>query len=186
MLRYNLLFIHVVSAMGIFTALGMEALALAQLRRAEDDTSARGALAALASTRRIFGPSALMLLLSGVWLASAYWRWQGAWMGLGLLALIAVGAIGGVITGRHVSRIQKNTGSGTVGRSLTESLPMLQTSFVIRAAMLVAVVYLMTVKPTPIISLIVLGTSVVAGFLLSRIFSRSETRHAAPVANASR
>jgi hypothetical protein len=147
MLRYNLLFVHIISAMGVFTSLGMEALVLIQLRRAQDSASARAALAAFSAIQRVSGLSMLVLLLTGLYLATAYWQWRGAWMGSGILGLVAVGAVGGVMTGRRVARLRTSLGAGETGASLGESLPALRASLGIRAALLVGVVYLMTVKP---------------------------------------
>lgn len=172
MLRSNLLFVHVISAMGLFATLGMEALAIGQLRHATDGASGRGALTALASSQRIGGPLALTLLLSGLWLASAFWRWQGAWMGLGFVALIVIGALAGAVTGRLVRRLQRTLNAGTLSASLLESLPTLRTSFAMRSAIAVGVVYLMTAKPTSVVSLSVFGASIVAGLFLSRSTSR--------------
>ena len=177
MLRNVLLFTHVISAMGLFTALGMEALALTQLRRASDSAAARAALAGLESTRRISGPSAGLLLLTGISLA-AYWRGQGAWMGLGLAGLVAVGAIGGVLTGRRVGGLEKKLGEGVMGTALTDALPALRTSLVLRGALLTAVVYLMTARPGPVGSLSALGAAVVVGLVLSRTRRRAESLQA--------
>lgn len=147
MLRYNLLFIHVISAMGVFTALGIEVLALAQLRRAADGATAGAALAGFRSSQRIGGPSMLVLLLTGLRLASAYWHWQGAWIGLGLAGLVSIGVVGGLMTSRRVNRLQKSLGEGEPGTLVLEALPALRRSFVIRAVLVTGVVYLMTVKP---------------------------------------
>lgn len=178
MLRYNLLFIHVVSAMGMFAALGMEVLALTQLGRARDRATARTALAAVGSSQRVGGASMPVLVLTGFYLATAYWQWQGAWIGLGLVGLVAIGAVGGVITRRRIGRLQKSLGDGGVGASWIEAFPALWTSFMIRAALLAGAVYLMTVKPGRAVSLGVLGTAVVAGLVLSRARPRAETLRA--------
>jgi hypothetical protein len=172
MLRSSLLFIHVIGAMGIFVALGMEALALAQLRRASDGAAARAALAALGAGQRVGGPSMLLVVLSGLYLATAYWRWQGAWIGLGFLGLVSIGAVGGLMTGRTVSRVRKSLETSGTITPLVEVRPTLWASFVIRAALLVAVVFLMTVKPGPVGSLAALGTAVAAGLIVSRTGGR--------------
>jgi hypothetical protein len=174
MLRSNLLFIHVVGAMGIFVALGMEALALAQLRRAADSAAARAALAALGAAQRVGGPSMLLLVLSGLYLATAYWRWEGAWIGLGFLGLVSIGAIGGLMTGRNVNRLRKGRETSATVTSLAEVAPTFWASFVIRAALLVAVVFLMTAKPGPVGSLAALGTAVAAGLIMSRTGRRAD------------
>ncbi len=147
MLRSNLLFLHVVSAMGVFAILGMEALALTQVRRAADVPSVRAALGALRLGQRMAGPSLLVLVLSGGYLASAYWHWRGAWMGLGFLGLLVIAAIGRLMTGRTVGRLRAALEAGGEMATVRQARPALQRSFAVRLALLVAIVYLMTVKP---------------------------------------
>ena len=147
MLRSNLLFIHVASAMGIFAALGIEVRALAHLRRATGGATARAALADLGTARRVGGPAMLLLIVSGFWLATAYWHWRGAWMGLGLLGLALIGAVGRLMTGRAVRRVSPHLDQPGFDAVLREADPALLRSFLIRTVLLTAVVYLMTVKP---------------------------------------
>jgi hypothetical protein len=125
----------------------MEVLALAQLRRAPDGATARVALAGFRASRHVAGPSMLLLLLTGLRLARAYWQWRGAWIGLGLAGLVSVGLVGGLMTGRRLGRLQKSLGDGGTATPWITGFPALRTSFMIRAALLAAVVYLMTVKP---------------------------------------
>ncbi len=89
----------------------------------------------------------LLLLVSGFWLATAYWHWQGAWIRLGLLGLVAIGAAGGLMTGRAVRRLSPQLNEPEFEAVLREVDPSLRWSFLIRVALLAAVVYLMTVKP---------------------------------------
>jgi uncharacterized membrane protein len=147
MLRSNLLFIHVISAMGIFLALGIEGIALAQLRRATDGAAVRAALVSFSAVQRVAGPSMLLLLISGLYLAKAYWQWKGAWMGLGFLGLVAVGAIGGVLTGRNMRRLRKalETGGEIAAAGIAHGI--FRMSYALRLVLLALVVYLMTVKP---------------------------------------
>jgi hypothetical protein len=147
LLRSYLLFIHVASALGVFTALGVESIALAQLRRAAGSDTARVALSDLGSARRLSGPAMLLLIVSGFWLATAYWHWQGAWMRLGLLGLVTVGAVGGLMTGRAVRRLGSHLNEPGFDAVLRDVNPSLRQSFVIRVCLLSVVIYLMTVKP---------------------------------------
>jgi hypothetical protein len=158
MLRYNLLFLHVAAAMGTFMALGIEALALTQLRRASSGDAEREALAAVGSSRRVSGVSMLVLLLTGLALAGRYWQWQGAWIGAGLVGLVAIGTIDRLMSGRHLR----------------------WTSFAIRTALLAGVIYVMTVKPGRVVSLGVLGAAVVVGLVVSRALPRSGAPRATP------
>jgi len=147
MLRYITLFIHISAALGVFTALGIEFLALTQLRRAEGGAEAREALAGFRSSQRLAGPAMLLLLLTGLRLATAYWHWQGTWMPLGLAGMVTAGLIGGVLTGRRVRRLSRSLGDDGPGRPWSDDLAVLRTSFMMRAALLLGVVFLMTVKP---------------------------------------
>lgn len=148
MLRSNLLFFHVASALAIFAALGIEMLALAHLRRATGGAPARAALADLRTARRVGGPAMLLLIASGVWLATAYWHWQGAWMRLGFLGLILIGAVGGLMTRHAVRRLSPLVNEPGFDAVLRDADPALRWSVVIRTVLLAAVVYLMTVKPS--------------------------------------
>jgi hypothetical protein len=147
MLRSNLLFVHVISAMGIFVALGIEGIALGQLRRASDGAAAGAALGSFGAVQRVAGPSMLLLLVTGLYLAKAYWQWRGAWIGLGLLGLVVVGAIGGLMTGRNMRRLRKALESGSETAAIGNAHRMFRASFALRFALLAIVVYLMTVKP---------------------------------------
>ena len=56
------LYVHIVGALGLFVALGLEWTALARLRGAATAEEARGALGALAPTR-VIGPLSLAAIL---------------------------------------------------------------------------------------------------------------------------
>src|SRR4051812_11421578 len=135
-LRSNLLFFHVASALAIFAALGIEVLALAHLRRATGGAPARAALADLGTARRIGGPAMLLLIASGFWLATVYWHWQGAWMRLGLAGLILIGAAGALMTGRVVRRLKPLLDQPGFDAALRAADPALRWSFVIRTVLL--------------------------------------------------
>lgn len=179
MLRYSLLFIHVASAMSLFTALGMEAIVLAQLHRMKDGAGTPAALTALGASRRVGGIGSLFLLLSGATLATIYWHWQGAWMGLGLVGLVAIGAVGGATTGRVVKRLQGRLDDGHADTSPADVVPALRQSFVMRAALLTGVVYLMTVKPGPFASAGALAIATVVGLVWGRSGARAAMPRAA-------
>ena len=134
--------------MGVVAALGVEALALTHLRRATGSTEPRSALADLGVARRIEGPSLLFLLLTGFWLATAFWHWQGPWIRAGFLGLVVMGAVGGAMTGRVLRRLARRADGQTVVAESHGARRVMLRSFVIRALLLAAVVFLMTVKPT--------------------------------------
>ncbi|HMA22472.1 MAG TPA: hypothetical protein VKP00_00725, partial [Gemmatimonadaceae bacterium] len=62
------LFLHIVGALGIFASLAIEQAGLVNLRRASTTAQAREWLSMLRVTQRIQGPSALLLLATGLYM----------------------------------------------------------------------------------------------------------------------
>lgn len=147
MLRSNLLFVHIISAMALFLTLGIEAVALSQLRRATDGAAARSALGSFGTVQRLAGPSMLLLLLSGLYLTKAFGEGKGAWIALGLVGLVTMGGVGGLMTGRRVRRLRKAVEAGGDVSPLAQAYGAFRTSYLLRLALATLVVYLMTVKP---------------------------------------
>ncbi|MGH7634488.1 MAG: hypothetical protein ACRENC_12210, partial [Gemmatimonadaceae bacterium] len=73
MLHTAILFVHVASAMGIIAGVGIEGVGLAQLRRVDANTPLAHAMGFLRQAQRVAGPSMGLTLLSGLYLAGAYW-----------------------------------------------------------------------------------------------------------------
>lgn len=179
MLHYSLLFIHVASAMAIFASLGMEAAGLAQLRQATDEPSIRASLATFGSSQRTGGPGGLVLVLSGFILATMYWHWRGAWMGLGFVGIVAVMAVGGTMTRRALKRLSQANDDGRSRALPLDVMPALRQSFAIRVALLTGVVFLMTAKPEPPVALGALVLAAVIGLVVGRGIAREQGARAA-------
>jgi len=97
-------FLHVVGALGLTAAVGVEAAGLIGLRRA---TSADEALLRLRSRRWVLliGPASIGLVLAtGIYLTVAEWG-ADAWLLVSLISLVALAGIGGVLTGVPMARI---------------------------------------------------------------------------------
>ena len=97
-------FLHVVSALGLTAAFGVEAAGLVGLRRA---TSAAQALLWLRTRRWVLliGPGSIGLVLAtGIYLTVAEWG-TGAWIVVSLVSLVALASIGGVLIGVPMVRI---------------------------------------------------------------------------------
>jgi hypothetical protein len=173
MLRYLLLFVHVASAMGVFAALGIEAGALSQLRGAAGPADVRTILRAFGLVRLVGALSLVGVLLSGLYLATTVWHWRGPWIGLGFLGLVLTAGIGGVATRRGVTQLEQAAAGGGGGGPVDyRRAPILRASLQARVAILVGVVYLMTVKPAGLAALTVLalavGLAAVAGAFAMR------------------
>ncbi len=163
------LFLHIVGALGLFAALGLEWTSLRQLRRATTVEQARAWFDVLGLVRRI-GPAALAaILLSGFYLMATEWGWT-AWIGVALVGmgvLAALGALNGVplaALGRELT-----THQGTLAVPVRQRLqnPRFVASIQTRVALVLGIVFLMTVKPDLGGSLLTIGLAVVLGLVAS-------------------
>jgi hypothetical protein len=159
MVRTVLVFIHVISAIGVFGALAIEGAVLLQIRRSADSVQLRTALDDFRLVPRMAIPSLLVTILSGLYLTATVWGWRAAWIDVGLLGLIVTAAIGAATTGPRIARLQ-TTLNGDDRRD-----PILPASFIMRTSILIGIVFLMTVKPPLGASLIAMATAAGAALL---------------------
>ncbi len=143
-------FLHVVGALGLFAALGLEWAGLRNLRRAVSIGQVREWTGLLAAIRSVGGPAGLLLLVTGLYLTATRWGHQ-AWIGLGLLGLLLIAGLGAVLTGRRVGAIARAIPpeEGPAPPALRRLLrdPALTRSAWLRTCLALGVVFLMSVKP---------------------------------------
>src|ERR1051325_8515153 len=107
-------FLHIVGALGLFAALGLEWASLLNLRRATAAGQAQeGApppppppppaagqakewARLLASLRTVAGPAALTILVTGIYLTATRWGGQG-WIGVGLGGVVLIAVLGATL-----------------------------------------------------------------------------------------
>ncbi len=177
------LFVHVVSALGVFAALSLEAVALLHLRRATSASEARLWLEFAPGLPFLAIGSLMLLLLSGFFMTTQMSGWTLAWPRAAMGALILIGPLGAV-TGRRMRAIRiasaanKPNGSELMGKLRD---PILIFSMNMRIALVLGIVLLMTAKPELRQSLGIVVSSVFLG-LISTVFWRRES--AAPIARA--
>jgi hypothetical protein len=161
-----LLFLHVTAAMGIVAGLGIEGFALVQLRAARSIAEARVALGSTRYVQRVMGVSLLAAILTGIYLATAYWGWRGAWMGMALLAILAMGLVGGFMTGRPTMHVMRPSGDALGAAEIAALQGRLSLSYVIRLGLFLGIVFLMTTKPTSgLVALLVVVIAAAVGVL---------------------
>jgi hypothetical protein len=164
------LFFHVVGALGFFIALGLELFNLQQLQRLRTVEQVGEWFAATRAWRGLAGISMLVILVAGTYMTIAAWR--GAdWIGVAFTAMIVQGVIAGVLTMPRMRAIQKAMSGehGVISPTLDNLLhhPLLWISMLVRLGIGLGIIYLMTVKPVLITSLVVMAISVVVGLALA-------------------
>lgn len=147
----TLLFLHVLGGVGVYVALGIEAVALARFQRADTRADA-GLWLRVLLLPRWFAPLSMLLALgSGIWMTVMVWGHR-AWIFGAFLALLAMALAGGGVTGRLLRRlraalaIMEDAALPGAFRSAAAS-PALAASLRLRIALGVGVLALMSMKP---------------------------------------
>lgn len=174
------LFLHIVGALGIFASLAIEQAALVNLRRASTTGQVREWLSLLRVLQRIQGPSALILLATGLYMMTVSWRHQ-AWAGLGLVGMVLMATIGAVVTGRRMRAIGPTVpaADGPLPAALRQRLddPALRMSASVRVALALGIVFNMSVKPATDGAVAALVVATVLGMLAAQL-GRGSSREA--------
>ena len=175
-LRSLFVFIHVVSAMGVFGTLAIEGAVLLRLRRAADRA---GRLDVLSGFRllRILAPLSLApTMMSGMYLVRTVWGWHAAWINVAFASLVPAVVVGVTTTALRVAHLRKAHADGE-SRGLQADCrrdPILSVSFVMRTAIFTGIVFLMTVKPGFEESLVGMGAATAVGIFASLAVAMSK------------
>jgi len=151
------LFLHVVGALGFFVALGLEWVSLQQLQRVTTVEQLSQWFKSGAGMRALGGISMLVILVAGIYMTIAVWG-GAQWIPVAFIAMIVIGAIGGIVSRSRMGAIKKamEGQSGAISTDLTRAIfhPALWISMLSRVGMGLGIVFLMTVKPDLMTSLI--------------------------------
>jgi len=168
---YNIaLFFHVVGALGYFIALGLEWFNLQQLQRTSTVEQVGEWFKITGRLRGIGGISMLLILIAGFYMTFA--AWGGAdWISVAFGAMILQGVLAGVLTSPRMRAIQKAIAneSGPITPALDALLhhPLLSVSMLARVGIALGIIFLMTVKPALMGSLITIAVGLVVGLALA-------------------
>jgi hypothetical protein len=168
------LFVHVVSALVLAAAMRLEALTLIHLRKATTAAEARFVMDLAPGFPVAAMASLVVLLLSGGYMTLQESAMGLAWPRVALTALILIGPLGAV-SGRKMRTIRRLSAAGqSAGSELVKKLqdPFLKFSMIVRVALVLAIVLLMTAKPALQESLVAVGGFGIVGIAAGLLFSR--------------
>lgn len=160
------LFFHIVGAMGLFVALGLEWTGLWQIRSAARPDQVRTWLGILKSARGVGFASMLTTVISGLYMMAT--AVGGApWLLVTIGALVLVIALSVVLSGPRMAALGRALMSGTGAlppdfASLANH-PLLWISILTRAAIALGIVLLKVSRPDLGGSLLVIGAAIVLG-----------------------
>jgi hypothetical protein len=175
------LFLHILGAFGLVAALTLEAIGLRGLRRA---VRTEDALMWLAISRGLvlrLAPASLgLILVTGLYMTATTWGPRG-WILVALASLVLLAVVGALGTGIRMAPIGSAVGGASAG-PLSDDLrralrdPILLTSLRTRLAIVLGVVFLMTVKPSSLASVVVIILAAAIGLLASQLPARRSQR----------
>ena len=143
-------FLHVASAVVLFAVLAIEWVSLRGVRGSRTYGEAREWSGLWRLLPRFGLPATLLVLASGIYLASIAGMWRLSWVAVALPTYVGVIMAGGVIGPRR-SRVRSalTTGTNSLSSEVRRQLrdPLLMASWRWRAALLVGILFVMTVKP---------------------------------------
>jgi hypothetical protein len=180
------LFVHILGALALFGALGLEWVALLNLRRVGTAEQAREWLKVFALFPRIYPLAWLAIILAGLYMTAAVWKGAG-WIIVALVSVVVLAAAGGALTSRRMASLAQGIAreKGSLSNELQATLrdPYLLAVFQVRLAFTLGIVFLMIAKSGLAVSLLDMGVATVLG-LLSTLPLRGGARSQEPAAQA--
>jgi hypothetical protein len=159
-------FLHVVGALGLCAALGLEWAGLFNLRRATEVGQVREWMRLLGAPRFLGGPAALIILVSGIYMTSTRWGPQG-WIIVALLGMVLIAVLGAALGGRRAGAIVRTLPSenGPISPALARQLhdPVLTLSIRLRVALFLGIIFLMSIRPSTAGALAAMGVAGLTG-----------------------
>jgi hypothetical protein len=160
------LFLHLVGVLTLFAGVGLEQTGLHQLRNAASLTQIREWMLLLRRLRRFDGPAALVILVSGAYMAM-HGAGRHAWVAAGIIGMVLMAALGAGVGRPRFIAIGKALPAtdGAISSTLRERLhdPILRASAATRAALGLAIVFVMAVKPAAATVLVVFAIALGIG-----------------------
>jgi hypothetical protein len=165
------LFIHV---LGVLCLMGGHTLIHASLevmRRTREVERVRDWLALAAGLDRFMPFFTLAVLAPGIYMAWTAWGWTTPWIDVSLALFLAMAILGPVLLGRRFAALNtlvKATPSGTIEAPLVvqmrdRALWTIENTF---TSLLLAILFLMTVKPNLVGTVIVVSIGLIVGLLV--------------------
>ena len=177
------LFLHIVGALGFFVGLALEWTGLRQIRRATNTEQIREWMRVINGTRRLGGPSALLILITGFYMIVTA-RIGGAWIDVTLGALVLLIVVGAALTAPRMAAMGKAlvNEQGPLSHNLQDLAkhPLLWISIQTRVWIAFGIVFLMAVKPNMAGSLLAIAAAAILGLATAMPMSRHEQAQTGP------
>ena len=166
------LFLHILGALGFFIAVGVFYAAVLGARRAQTAGSIKLWTGAAAGVNRILFPiSFLVIVIAGIYMVVTAWGEKAPWAGVALIAFIILGVAATFIQGRRMGALGQRAAGESDSAPVAGALwtqahdAVTWVSVNASAAFAIGIVYLMTLKPDALGSVIALLIALVVGLV---------------------
>ena len=176
------LFLHIASALIMFAALVLEAIALNRMRRALTAEEACRWFDVAPWRAAIVIVSAGVLFLTGGYMASQLSAWMFGWPRVAAMSLGLVGGVGR-LTGKRLRAIQGTPDSGDPSKEgllIRLRDPLLKISISLRITVVLGITFLMVTTPDLLVSAVVMAIFAGLGLGWGLLSSRTSTASAVP------
>jgi hypothetical protein len=166
------LFLHILGALGFFIAIAILYASVLGVRRAQTVGSIKLWTGAAASaTRLIFPIAGLVILVAGLYMVVTVWGARAQWAGVALIAFLLMMIVSALLQGRRMTILGRQVADQPDNAPVTSALwtqahdPVTWIGINSSAAFAIGIVYLMTLKPDLVGSLIALLIALVVGLV---------------------
>jgi uncharacterized membrane protein len=171
MVRSVVLFAHIVGMLVLFVGLAMEWLSLDSLRKSTASLKGSPWVSVLQMLPRVMGTAVGLIVVSGIYLAARVGVLDAGWVRVSFSAMVLMGILGGPVIRSRMRAIQRvSSDSGTETTATLRryaSDPLLRASLRTRAAVGLAILYLMIGKPDLGESVLLIVAALVLGAAIS-------------------
>ena len=171
------LFIHVVGALLLFVAVGLNFLSMLRMRQAEEISRFREWTLLGRQAGRIIPMAILLITGSALYMVLTVWGWGTAWVDVALGTFLAHGVLVSAIENPRLAALQKaakQIATGPVPAAVLAQArhPLLWLCECVVTGTTFGMIFLMSVKPNLVDSLIAIGVSLGASLLVAIPFCR--------------
>jgi hypothetical protein len=160
------LFLHIVGALGVSVALGLEWTGLRQIRTAMLPEQVRTWLGIFKSVRKVGFISMLTTVITGIYMIVTYWGGK-PWIIITMGSLILVIVLAQILTAPRMATVGRAlvTEKGSISQTFHNLLkdPILWLSIQTRVAIVLGIIFLKIAKPNLGGALLIIGLAVVLG-----------------------
>lgn len=164
------LFVHLVGVIVGVAGICAWFFALVGIRVARTVDQVRALLALYAFAGNVALGGVALIVIGGLYMALSTSLWQSAWLIVATVSFVLLLSAGGAILGRRQAALAKGAGEapdGSLPASLVAQIhdPVAQVGVQIYLAVLLGIVFLMTIKPTLLWSIVAILVAAALGLL---------------------